>query len=101
MVYDYTCAPCEYTFEVVKNAKYYNDPEDCPKCGDEATRVFPPKKIHLMNTAVQEKYFDHALGVVTTKDGAKDIAKRRGLVEVGNERPEKHLAPEVDDYSDV
>jgi putative FmdB family regulatory protein len=100
MVYEYRCDPCQYEFEVVKNAKYYDSPESCPKCGDEAVRLFRPK-IHLKNTSVQEKYFDHSLGVITTKDGARDIAKRRGLVEVGNERPEKHLKVHDDDYSDV
>ncbi len=100
MIYQYGCEKCGAKFEVIKRVSEYKDPESC-KCGYEATRVPFPTKIHLSGTAVQDKYFNHALGQVCTDTEAKQIAKDRGMIEVGNERIEKHVKPVEHSYDDV
>lgn len=69
---------------MIKPVSQYQDPETC-KCGYEATRVPFPKRVYLANTAVQDRKFNQALGTVCTDSEARQIAKERGLIEVGNE----------------
>jgi hypothetical protein len=80
-----------------------NLPCDHPQgisCDGVMERIFS-WKLHLTGTKVQERYFNHALGGVVTDTEARRIAKERGLIEVGNEIPGKHLKPEVSDYSEI
>jgi hypothetical protein len=55
-------------------------------------RVFHPPQ--LIGTKVEDAYFCSGLGqVVRNSSHRKEIIRERGLIEVGNERPEKHLKP--------
>lgn len=101
MVYEHFCVPCNRTFDVIRPVSRYDDAEICAKCGSVAERVPFPRRVFLHGTAVQEKQFNHALGTVCTDNEAKQIAKERGLIEVGNERVEKHVKPYESDYSDI
>lgn len=100
MIYEQECTSCGNKFEVVKPASEYDTIEIC-KCGAEAKRVPFPRKIHLSNTAVQSPYFNHALGQVCTDNEARKIAKERGMIEVGNERVDKHVQSAETNYDDV
>lgn len=101
MIYEYTCSGCSATFEVIKPLKDFERQEMCPTSGVTMTRAFAPQKLHLYGTAVQDAYFHPALGSVVKGDTeARQIAKNRGLIEVGNERPEKHLKPQLSSYDD-
>lgn len=64
------------------------------------TRAFAPQVTFLYNTNVQEKKWQPALGKPTTDAQLKAEAKARGWIEVGNERPEKYLKPQLSSYDD-
>lgn len=98
MVYEYLCQKCNTATDVIKVVADFDRIESCEKCGTIMERQFRPK-IHLYGTAVQEAYFNHGLGqVVKGNSHAKQIAKDRKLIEVGNERPEKHLKVKLSNY---
>lgn len=100
MTYEYKCNSCEHSFDVTKNVKYMDIDEPCPKCGTICERIFRPK-IHLSNTKVQDSYYNHGLGQVVKNDQhARQIAKEKGLIEVGNEKVEKHVKYTPKDYGD-
>ena len=86
------------SFDVIKNAKYYDTEEKCSTCGEVAVRIFKPK-IHLSGTKVEDAYYNPAFGqVIKSSQQAKEKAKELGMVEVGNERVEKHVQWTPKDY---
>lgn len=101
MLYEYLCEACGSHFDVVKPVSEYNTPEQCRSCSHDAIRVPYPRNLYLSNTSVQEKYFHPGLGCVTTDSEAKKIAKERGLIEVGNEKIEKHVQHKEKSYDDI
>lgn len=98
MIYVYKCDGCNGEFEVIKPVADYERIESCPVSGTIMTRAIAPQRIFLHNTAVQERAYNPAFGKALTRNEAKEIAKQRGMIEVGNERPEKHLKPRLNDY---
>lgn len=98
MIYEYNCGNCTKIFDVVKPVSLFDREENCPKCNSLMIRAFAPAKIHLYNTAVQEKVYQPALGKAATNSELKREADRRGWVELGNENPYKHLKPETSSY---
>ena len=90
MIYEYKCFGCEKTFDVVKPVSKYKEEELCDSCGCIADRIPFPRKTYLHGTAVQEKTFNHALGIACTDKEAKQYAKAQGMIEVGNENVSKH-----------
>lgn len=91
MLYDYICSGCSGTFEICKKVIHYDRDEFCPTSGTLMARVFKPK-IHLYGTEVESAYFNVALGeVVKGKADALEKAKAKGMIEVGNEKPAKHI----------
>lgn len=91
MIYAYHCDVCGRSFDVIKPVAEYQSPEFCPEkaCGAPARREFVPRKTYLYGTAVQEAEYNPGLGCVTySKQHRAEIAKHRGLEEIGNEKPE-------------
>lgn len=100
MIYEYHCEKCNKSVDIAKPVKDYDKDEFC-ECGYLMQRHFAPQKIHLYNTKVQESYFSHALGKVVKGDNdLRQQAKQRGWIEVGNEKPEKHLKVKQVSYDD-
>lgn len=98
MLYDYFCSGCSGTFEVSKVVDDFDRIENCPTSGTMMTRLFKPK-IHLYGTKVEDKHFHTGLGqVVNSTQHARQLAKERGLIEVGNERVEKYVKWTPKDY---
>ena len=102
MVYVYKCDSCGNQFDVIKSVSRYQDPENC-KCGYEATRVPFPQRTYLSGTAVQDRKWNHALGMDCTESEARAYAKQNGLIEVGNEnvtkeakRTQDHIEQKLD-----
>jgi hypothetical protein len=61
--------------------------ENCPDCGNILTRVY--SFTHFIGAKVENREYNPALGcVVNNSKHRAEIAKRRGLIEVGNEKPE-------------
>lgn len=63
--------------------------EVCEECGAEARRLWS-SKVELHNTKVKDAEYYHSLGVVVKNDyHRKELIRKHGLVEVGNEKPER------------
>jgi predicted nucleic acid-binding Zn ribbon protein len=90
VVYQYRCDPCANVFDVVKRAAAMTDPEFCSQCGKEAVREFVPSRVYFNGTSVQHAEFNPGLGCVTrNSNDRKEIAKRKGVEEIGNEPTDK------------
>jgi hypothetical protein len=92
MVYEYFCSACSASTDVVKSVYYFERDEKC-KCDTLMVRIFKPK-IYLAQTAVEDAHFHPGLGqVVKSTQHAREIAKSKGLIEVGNEKPDVKWTP--------
>lgn len=89
MVYEYACDQCVRQFEVIKPMSECSSIEVCEKCGAEARRLWS-SKIELHKTAVKDAEYYHSLGRVVKNDRERsELIKRHGLVEIGNEKPDR------------
>lgn len=90
-IYPYVCRHCDHSFEVVKSVKNINDKEHCDKCKHETIRVLAREQSIDKIAAADwnRKEYNPGLGGAFTPKEASKEAKRRGLIEVGNESPEK------------
>lgn len=60
--------------------------EFCPECAAPAERLFMPQRVYLSGTKVQNAEYNVGLGaVVKNAYERSELAKRKGLVEVGND----------------
>lgn len=87
-IYLYKCQKCQNTFDVVKSMSDIDRQELC-ECGHTAERRINFRG-ELLGTAVEEAEYNPGLGCWTkNKRHRQEIAKRRGLVEIGNdEKPD-------------
>lgn len=86
MIYEYKCIECKRSFDVTKSVKDIDVNEFCPRCDSPAERKFVPSKLHLTGTKVEHAEYNPGLGaVVKSKYERQELAKRKGLVEVGND----------------
>lgn len=86
MTYQYNCPKCDNTFDVIKPARDIDVNEFCPSCESPAIRQFVPSKVYFSGTKVQNAEYNPGLGrVVKSKYHRTELAKRMGLVEVGND----------------
>lgn len=89
MIYEYQCADCGHRFDVVKPVKDFDLKHSCSMCECEETHVVISSKIYHIGAKVQDAEFNHGLGcVVKSKNEREEIAKQKGLIEVGNESPD-------------
>lgn len=97
-LYDYYCKKCDLEFEVINSMKDYNPKEKCQACGEPAERIFKYCKFHFTGTKIEDAEFNVGLGQITKSKRHRDeLAKKLGVVEVGNEKPEsihKHFDSE-------
>ena len=89
MIYPYRCLKCAHNFEIVKAVKDVHLTHDCEACGhNETERVFT-SKLYFNGAKVQHAEYNPGLGCVTkNKEHRSEIARQKGLVEVGNETPD-------------
>lgn len=85
--YDYGCDPCEKRWTVVKPMTEYKSPETCPTCQASAAKL--PSLFRVDTEAAGDwnrPHFSPALGqVVKGNREARQLAKSRGMEEVGTE----------------
>lgn len=82
-IYDYSCV-CGDRFEVVKRMADATNEERCPKCNAVGQRIFT--KFYFSGAAVQNAEWNPAFGcVVNNKYHRSELAKRKNMVEVGND----------------
>lgn len=86
MTYEYKCESCKRYFDVIKSVKDMERNENCPKCGEFGIRQFIPEVIHFNKTKVTHAEYNPGLGCVVKNEAHKrDIMKRKGVVEIGND----------------
>lgn len=85
MIYLYACEKCDIEFDVSKPLSDLDRAESCTNCGNIASRqVTAP--MCLIGTAVESPEYNHGLGCVTKSSKHRaEIAKSRGLVEIGSD----------------
>ena len=88
--YPYRCKSCEHEFEVIKPIAAIEDPESCPECkADGAERYIGRTHFYGANDWDKAE-FNPAFGqIVRNGQHRKELAKRHGMEEVGNESVEK------------
>lgn len=93
MIYPYRC-PCGKEFEVTKSSKNIDDIEVCPECGHNCTKAQRYiSRTHFYGADDWDSMdYQPAFGKPMTKRQAKAEAKRRGMIEVGNESMSKYHA---------
>lgn len=98
MVYDYECNHCGHSCVVEKPISRSSTSEQCTKCGENMHKL--PSRFYHHGASVENAYFNHGLGcVVDNSRHAQQIAKSRGLVEIGNDSLESITPPQVDPRS--
>jgi putative FmdB family regulatory protein len=84
VIYEYQCPECKHEFVISKHHSEYRAPEFCIRCDSLANKLVSLPNINK----VEQGEFNHGLGCWTKNKKHRDeIAKRKGLVEVGNETP--------------
>ena len=85
MIYEYHCKKCDTLFDVAKSVSERDSEERCT-CGEVAGRIPFPRMTYLNQTRVENAEYNPGLGCVTKNSKhRKEIAKRQGLVEIGND----------------
>jgi putative FmdB family regulatory protein len=86
MTYQYYCEKCDTKFDVIKSVKDIDVNEFCPGCECPAERQFVPQHVYFSGTKVEHAEYNPGLGAVTkNKKHREELAKRKGVVEVGND----------------
>jgi len=87
MQYPYICKKCEKEHVINKSMHQAGMTEHCEGCGNILDRVWG--RFQIMGAAVQHAEFNIGLGAVTkNKKHREELARRRGVVEVGSETAE-------------
>ena len=89
MTYDYHCEACNKPYDVIKFMSEYDGKDKCPDCGAQGRRVYS-SNIEFIGTKVQDAYKCTGLGeVIKSKRQRDELIKKKDLIEVGSEKPEK------------
>ena len=89
-IYEYRCQACEAPFDIACPISDIDNRVECPKCAvinGKAQRQLT--RTSFYGAAVEDSSWDPGLGmVVKSNKHRRDEAKARGLIEIGNEKPE-------------
>ncbi len=86
MIYEYECT-CGKRWDVWKPASEFDTSEPC-ECGRPGRRLITGGS-GFMGAKVEDAMYDHAFGqVIKSSQQRREIAKARGMIEVGTESPE-------------
>lgn len=88
-LYEYFCEQCSKQYDVYKSIKEYDKKDKCPLCKGQGYRILSCN-IQFLNEKVESAEYSPALGmIVKNKKHREEICKAKGLIEVGNENPDK------------
>ena len=92
MIYEFFCKKCNAIDEVRRHHMDMDEPVHCPDCNGAMKRHYTPPVVKTQGESIP--YFHPTLGQLVKSDAhAAEIARSRGLVEVGNEDIHKHTGP--------
>lgn len=87
--YEFICQKCDKVFETVESIKEYDGDGECPICKNVSRERILSANIQFIGTKVESAEYNPAFGqVVKNKNHRNELAKERGLIEIGNEKPE-------------
>jgi putative FmdB family regulatory protein len=90
MIYEFLCKKCNAIDEIVRHHMDLDDPVICDECKSTMVRQYTPPVVKTQGESIP--YYNVALGQMVKNDKeAAQIARARGLVEVGNEDVTKHI----------
>lgn len=94
--YDYVCPKCDTSHEVIKYMSESDRIEKCPTCENEMTRDWSNINVQLTGTKIENAEYNPGLGVVTkSKNHREEIARQKGVVEIGNDyKSADHMSAE-------
>lgn len=82
--YVYECEDCKLISDIVKPMMESSREEKCDKCSSSLRRIYT--SFHVIGASVQNAEYNPGLGcVVKNKKHRDEIAKSKGLVEIGND----------------
>lgn len=89
-IYDFFCEKCDLEKEIIQSIKEYTGKESCDQCGNPMDRIYTYCSFYHVGAKVEDAEFNVGLGKIT-KSAAhrKELAKRMGVEEIGNDSPEK------------
>lgn len=91
ITYGWFCQKCDKEFETMQSIVEYDGKTSCPTCKNEVTERILSSRVHFIGTKVEDREYNPGLGqVVKNKKHREEIAKRMGLVEVGNDNYAKN-----------
>lgn len=86
MKYSYKCDSCNREEDIYKNMSDYDREEKCSSCSAVMSTDWTKYRITLSKTSVQNAEYNLGLGCVTKNaEHRAEIAKRKGVVEIGND----------------
>lgn len=86
--YDFQCLKCDKPFEVIQSIKAYEGSGSCPTCGNTSRERIFSSKIQFIGASVENAEYNPAFGqVVKNKNHRAELAKQKGLIEIGTEKP--------------
>ena len=91
MIYPYRCKACEHEFTAIKSVKEINRVETCPECSaecDESCRYISRTSFYGADDWNKEEYCPALGKVIKNRKHRAAEAKRQGLIEIGNEKPD-------------
>ena len=89
-IYEWRCQKCDIQFETVQSIKEYNGKTSCVTCGNETSERILSADVYFIGAKVESAEYNPAFGqVVKNKRHREELAKARGLIEIGNEKPDK------------
>lgn len=90
MTFEYYCKDCTIITEHIGKIGQAPEYVSCTMCGKKANRQFSIPQ--LIGTSVETPQYNPAFGqIVKNSKHAKELAKKRGMVEIGNEPVDKML----------
>lgn len=101
--YEFFCQKCDKVFETIESIKEYDGDGECPVCKNVSTQRILSANIQFIGTKVESPEYNPAFGqVVKNKRHRQELAKEKGLIEIGNEKPETvhkyHEQVKADNY---
>lgn len=86
ITYEWFCKKCDEKFETMQSIVEYDGKTSCPTCKNIINERILSSRVHFIGTKVEDREYNPGLGqVVNNKKHREEIAKRMGLVEVGND----------------
>lgn len=88
--YDFLCEKCDLEFEFIESIKEYTGHKSCVHCGNPMVRIYTRCTFHHVGAKVEDAEFNVGLGQITKSSAhRKELAKKLGVEEIGNEKPDK------------